>query len=475
MKKTGVLIAIGIAIALFLGGFGYYKQVYVPAQATATPAYNTTKVRTGEISVTADGVGNILPRESVSIGFQVGGTIAALNVQVGDLVEAGQVLAQLDDTNARLKLREAELAVNTYYSESSLQQAKIELLEAKSTLDKAVDQLEYLISPEVYYWEKVLGEAEANLAQLKAAAGTSQSELDAAQRAVDRALGYLNGAKRDYYETYVWEVFPYTYTDETTGERVDSYLEPTADDVTEARLKVDAAKLALLEADVYLKALEAGPDAAFDTPVTNANSSLAKLANARLDLEAAQAALEDTILTAPIAGTVTSLNANAGQVIGTSPFLTIETLDQMVLRFYVEESDIQSIIIGNPVNITFEAYPDQVIQGTITYLEPALQSVDGNPAAVVWASLPETEGFQTLSGMSADVEVVAGEAKDALLVPVQALRELAPGSYAVFKELPDGSLALTPVTVGLMDYANAQILSGLAAGDVISTGAVETK
>ncbi len=143
--------------------------------------------------------------------------------------------------------------------------------------------------------------------------------------------------------------------------------------------------------------------------------------------------------------------------------------------FYVEESDIHFVKVGNPVNITFEAYPDQTIQGTITYLEPSLATVDGNPAAAVWASLPQQEDFQYLSGMSADVEVVAGEAKGALLVPVQALRELAPGSYAVFKVQSDGALALTPVTVGLMDYANAEILSGLEAGDVISTGAVETK
>ena len=78
MKKSGILIATGIALALFLGGFGYYKQVYVPAQATATPAYNTTKVRLGDIKVTADGIGNILPGDSVTIGFQTSGTLDEL-------------------------------------------------------------------------------------------------------------------------------------------------------------------------------------------------------------------------------------------------------------------------------------------------------------------------------------------------------------------------------------------------------------
>ena len=80
-----------------------------------------------------------------------------------------------------------------------------------------------------------------------------------------------------------------------------------------------------------------------------------------------------------------------------------------------------------------------------------------------------------LSGMTAEVEIIAGEAKGALLVPVQALRELAPGQYAVFVVKPDGELELRPVTVGLKDFANAEILSGLELGEVVSTGTVETE
>ena len=77
--------------------------------------------------------------------------------------------------------------------------------------------------------------------------------------------------------------------------------------------------------------------------------------------------------------------------------------------------------------------------------------------------------------MTVEVEVIGGETHNALLVPVQALRELTPGSYSVFVVQPDSSLKLTPVTIGLRDFANAEILSGLKAGDVVSTGVVETK
>ena len=124
---------------------------------------------------------------------------------------------------------------------------------------------------------------------------------------------------------------------------------------------------------------------------------------------------------------------------------------------------------------TFDAYPERTVQGEVFRLEPVLDTVDGTPVVVAWASINADDDLVLLAGMATEVEVIAGESKDTLLVPIQAIRELAPGSYAVFVVQPDGQLELTPVTVGLKDFANAEILSGLKAGDVVSTGTVETK
>lgn len=473
MKKVIILFAVLVVLAI--SGFVYYNKVYTPAQAAPTPAYNTTKVRSGDILITAAGVGSILPNEKVSVGFQTSGVLAELNVKVGDRVETGQVLAKLDDTDAMLRLHRAELAVKAFYSQDALHQATLAQIDAKTALDEAVDQLEYLISPQTYYWEEALEKAQQELELLQSTTNTSESDLLAAQNAVEKAQNNLKSAQYEFYASYVWLTFPYSYVDETTGLEVLSYGEPTADEITAARLQVQSAELALKDAEEYLKTLEAGEGAEVEGTAPYTGTNLAKLQEAQLELDLAQAAIEKTILEAPISGMVTELSANTGQAIGTNPFITIETIDQMSLRFYVEESDIHLVTIGNPVMITFEAYPDRLVEGQITYLEPAMQTIDGNPAAVVWATLPSDLDIKLLSGMSAEVEVVAGEAKNALLVPVQALREFAPGSYAVFVVQADESLKMVPVTVGLRDYANAEILSGLNAGDVISTGAVETK
>jgi len=145
------------------------------------------------------------------------------------------------------------------------------------------------------------------------------------------------------------------------------------------------------------------------------------------------------------------------------------------VRYYLDETDMDKAAVGNKVAISFDAFPDTVVEGETTAVEQVLQVIDGTPVIVSWASIINPGELSILSGMTVDVEVVGGEAKAALLVPVQALREIASGSYAVFVVQTDNSLKLTPVEVGLRDFANAVILNGLKAGDVVSTGTVETK
>ena len=75
--------------------------------------------------------------------------------------------------------------------------------------------------------------------------------------------------------------------------------------------------------------------------------------------------------------------------------------------------------------------------------------------------------------MNATVEVIGGQAENVVLVPVESLRELSPGQYAVFV-MEDGEPKLRIVEVGLMDFTFAEILSGVEAGEIVTTGLVET-
>ena len=250
---------------------------------------------------------------------------------------------------------------------------------------------------------------------------------------------------------------------------------PAETDLVLARARLAQTELDLADATSVLEIIESGPDALESTLGAADGTALAKLRQVYLAYENARQALENTRLLAPFSGTVVSLKLTPGQSVNTSPVITLATLDEMLVKFYIDETDLPGVSAGNPVLYTFDAYPDTPLQGEVAMIESTMQTVDGSPVVVLWGALQMQAELTLLSGMSAEVEVITGEAHDALLLPVQALREIAPGSFAVFLVNPDGSLELTPVTVGLRDFASAQILSGLNAGDVVSTGTVETK
>lgn len=246
-------------------------------------------------------------------------------------------------------------------------------------------------------------------------------------------------------------------------------------DLVLARSRLAKATLVLEDANQALAVVQAGPEK-LDLALEAADgTALARLRQVYLAYENSRIALDNTRLVAPFDGTVVNLKLVIGQTANTSPTLTLATLDDLQVKFYVDETDLSGASVGNKVIYTFNAFPDSPVQGRITQIEGALQTIDGSPKVVVWGSLEEQPAFPLLAGMTVEVEVIAGEAYGVLLLPIQALREVSPDAYTVFVVQEDGSLKLSPVSIGLADFANAQVLSGLQAGDVVSTGTVETR
>jgi HlyD family secretion protein len=405
----------------------------------------TTKVRTGDLVITASGAGTVLPSAQVDLAFRTGGILNELNVAVGDSVQRGQVLARLEGSV------QAEADFKALFTDAGLAQAELAAINAQEALDDATNDLKYLLGANAYYWDLQLAQAEETLSTLNADPAASAEQKSAAQAAVDQAT-----AKRDY------------FLDQNIKYLADAGLYfVDGSDIALYRSNLENAKILLADAQSALEIVKSGPSA-LQSPLTTSGPEMARLEQARLNVE-------NSRLISPFDGVVTRLDAVVGQSIGSAPILTVATTNQLLVRFYLDETDLGKANVSNRVTFTFDAYPDQSIGGEITSVEPALQTVDGTPVVVAWAKLTEESAAVILSGMTVDVEVIAAEARNVMLVPVQALRELAPGSYAVFVVQADGSLKMTPVTVGLRDYANAEILSGLNVGDVVSTGTVETK
>ena len=358
-----------------------------------------------------------------------------------------------------------------------------ELLAAQENLRSAQEALALLLA----------GPDPEKAAAAKASLTLAEINVRAAQAAYDK-VAPVTGARwhnRRHRQTKeaadLWQAT--TNYEKAKAEYEEVLAGPTADVIAAARAKVAVAQAQLdarktapdAEALKAAEAKVAQTQAQLDALLAGAGANDLEAAKlgvtlARYSLENAQRALNNTQLRAPIAGTVLAVKAEVGETVGTAPIITLADLGASQVRFWVEETDLMSVAPGNPVEIVFDALPDLVFAGKVLRVDPSLVTVDGTSAVQAWASIDLTQHpVKLLSGLTAEVEIIAGEAKGALLVPVQALRELAPGSYAVFVVKADGQLEMRPVTVGLRDFANAQILSGVAKGDVVSTGTVETK
>jgi HlyD family secretion protein len=520
MRKTGrskrrarwLFFVLALAVLGTAAGW-YYLSYHTAADEPAEPALQTARVRIGDITITASGTGNLLPARDLDLGFRTGGVVAQVAVQVGDQVAAGDLLARLDDLNARAQVSQAEanlrlaelkqagltrdadpVALAAAQATMAAAQADLarllepaaegELLAARENLQSAQETLALLLAgPDP---EKV-AIAQANLTLAEINVRAAQAAYDKVASVTERADGTTVGIGETKEAAALWQAT--TSYEKALAEYQEAQAGASADQISAARSRV-----ALAQAQV--DALQTGADpeavAAAEAKVAQAQAQMDALLTGALaedlevaelgvtlavyNLESARRQLEETRLLAPIDGTVIALSAEAGEAAGTAPVITLADLGAPLVRFWVEETDLVSVAPGHPVEIVFEALPDLIFPGQIVRVDPSLVTVDGTPAVQAWASVDlASHPVNLLSGMTAEVEIIAGQAQGALLVPVQALREVAPGQYTVFVVESDGKLTLRPVEIGLKDFANAEVLSGLEKGEVVSTGTVEVE
>jgi HlyD family secretion protein len=506
-RKKLFWIAVLVVVLVASGGGYYYKSVYLQAQETAAGAktVETYTVSRGDLVLTASGSGTLIPGSERALGFESGGVLAEVPAKVGDRVEAGQLLARLDDTDARDQVAQAQIGLRQAELDLAALSDDVDpadLAAAQASLSSARASLTALTSPpadeDVLAARQTLKSAKEALADLLA--GPDQDTVDSAKADLTLAEMAVQVAQAAYdkvaYEPNVgetqeamdlWEATTnYEKAKATYDEAVQG---ATADEISDARAQVAQAQA---ELDALLAASDADEVAAAQAQVTQAQAELdallagasardletAQLAvdQAQLDLESAQRALDGTRLLAPFAGTVVAVDAQTGASVGSETFITLADMQNPQIEFWVEEADLGSVAPGNAVNVVFEALPDDTFPGTIVSVDPALVDVDGTTAVQSYASLDlSAHPVTLLSGMNADVEVVAGEARNAVLVPIQALRQIGQDAngesqYAVSVVQSNGELEMRQVQVGLKDYVNAVILSGLEPGEVISLG-----
>ena len=389
MKK--VLIVIGV-LALILAACGS-TSTSTPIPTVVLDAGGTDEATSPQRgSVIASGV--ILPAQEANLAFTIGGNVQTIHAAVGDKVKAGDVLAELDSTLARLDVEQAKRTLRELTSPASIAAAERATAFAEKNVEDAQNKVYALDYPRASDTKikNIRSDLETAKKQLALASDAYHriAKLSDGDNRKSRALDVLTAAEfrvRQLQAEYDWY----------TGK-------PTETDAAIAHANLEAAKAALNEAQWYLAALKGE-----QVPPEATGAQLTQLQQARDALEAAQRRFDNTHLIAPFSGVIAVVNIIQGEF--ASPGQTIAVVSNMD-QFHVETTDlserqITQVRIGDSASIRVDAL-NQEFGGRVVNISPMANTLGGDVVYKVTIAFDEkVEGL--LSGMSATVEIHVGK------------------------------------------------------------------
>jgi HlyD family secretion protein len=196
----------------------------------------------------------------------------------------------------------------------------------------------------------------------------------------------------------------------------------------------------------------------------------AEAAEAQAAYDAAQQAVADDNVQAPREGVVYSLPVHAGTYVNPGDLLVqVANLREMEVKAYVDEPDIGRLAVGQPVQITWDAFPGQEWQGTISRVPSTVVALGTRTVGEVRCTVPNPD-LKLIPNINVSVTIVTSAGKDVLAVPREAVRQEDGQKYVY--EVLDNRLQRRDVQTGLSNLTHTEVLSGLQQGQVVALQAV---
>ena len=136
-KKTIWLIGGIVLVAGIVGAF-LLSQTSPSSAEDAAPALQTSKVRTGDLVVSAAGSGSVLSSAQAELGFRTSGIVSALYVSAGQTVKKGDILASLDNSAQQIAFTQADANLKALFSPSGIAAYQLELVNAEIAYNDAL-------------------------------------------------------------------------------------------------------------------------------------------------------------------------------------------------------------------------------------------------------------------------------------------------------------------------------------------------
>jgi HlyD family secretion protein len=447
-KSHKLITAIGAGvIVVLLLAFGLLRG----NAAAANQTYQTEKIGRGDLTATIGATGTVRASQSATLTWQTGGVVESVTAGIGDVVQADQVLAQLDQTSlpqnvilAEADLVSAQQALDDLLaSETSQAQAEQSVVTAQKAVQDAQDNVDSLLYPRASDELIKNTQAQIDLARRKVArmadAYRQVNRLpDGNTRKAEAELNLTN-AQMDLdnlIAKYNW----YTGKADTL-------------DAADYRAQLVTAQAQLADAQRELERLKDGPSAD-------------DVAAARARVAAAQATLNQARIISPFPGTVTDAGPLVGDKVtaGQTAF-RVDNLTSLLIDLDVSEVDINSVMLGQEGTITFDAVPSRGYHGRVVAVSQAATVTNGAVNFKVTVQLTDADA-QVKPGMTAAVEIDIHNVTGALLVPNKAVR-VVDGKRVVYI-MQDGGMLPVSIELGASSENYSEVTGGdLKEGDQV--------
>jgi multidrug resistance efflux pump len=385
--KTKFLFPVILALVLAACGSGGNTPAALPTvmlgNQAATPNPATSS---GGAGVTASGV--VVADQQAEMAFSLPGNVRQVNVKVGDQVQAGQTLIQLEDAAQQIALEQANLALQELTSPEAIANARL----AVTTAQTDVINAQYGVNNQLY-WKNtgLIQDQYSNVVIAK-------EILDKAQTAYDNAnVGeYINNAN----EAAAYQAL---YTAQEAYKRAEYFFslysqKPTQRQLDEAQATLDLANAQLTNAQTYLALLTGGK-----IPDDASGPALQAYQQAQFAIQTAQNALDATRLVAPFPGQVASVRVSSGDYVlpGQVILVLCDVKHMHVETTDLSERDVPSVTPGQVATVTIKAL-NQDVPGKVMVISPLADSLGGDVVYTVTIALDEIPATLR-DGMSVDV------------------------------------------------------------------------
>ncbi|MEQ8999779.1 MAG: efflux RND transporter periplasmic adaptor subunit [Coleofasciculus sp. B1-GNL1-01] len=445
------------ASLVVVGGAGYYWVVAAkPDQLDLDELTVPVDVQDLAVRITANGT--VQPVQTVNLSPKTAGRLVKLEVEQGDQVDAGDVVAVMEqeDLKARFVAARAER-----------KQAQARLKETQVSRPKEIAQAKQrLIQAQARLAEAQAGNP-SEIKQAFAQVLTARSRLNLAQERVKRYKDLVEkGAiSQDQFDETLAEFRTATAQFYEAQQRLEQVRKTKEDETSPEIVQL---KAAVKEADLTWQQLQE----TYEAEIVQLEAAV-EAANAQV--LAAEIQGIDTIIRAPFPGIITQKYATVGAFVtpttsasstasATSTSIVALATQQLEVLAEVPEVDIGQIQEKQQVQVTSDAFPDQAFRGQVRLVAPEAVEINDVTSFRVRVVLAPEAQEKLRSGMNVDLTFLGKPISDALVVPTVAVVTQEGETGVMVPDFEDQP-KFKPVTIGATIEDKTQIIRGLREGE----------